>query len=127
MADETATISDNTTEPTEQATTPTPAPTPASAPKPHAPSPAAFAKKAVKRPAPAASASSYSDAEVKAAEAFGRVDDNGTVYVREGDSEREVGSSPTSPRRRRCRCTPVVTLTSRPSWICWRAACIPTR
>ena len=27
MADETATISDNTTEPTEQATTPTPAPT----------------------------------------------------------------------------------------------------
>ena len=94
MADETATISDNTTEPTEQATTPTPAPTPASAPKPHAPSPAAFAKKAVKRPAPAASASSYSDAEVKAAEAFGRVDDNGTVYVREGDSEREVGQFP---------------------------------
>ena len=66
MADETATISDNTTEPTEQATTPTPAPTPASAPKPHAPSPAAFAKKAVKRPAPAASASGYSDTEVKA-------------------------------------------------------------
>ena len=94
MADETATISDNTTEPTEQATTPTPAPTPASAPKPHAPSPAAFAKKAVKRPAPAASASGYSDAEVKAAEAFGRVDDNGTVYVREGDSEREVGQFP---------------------------------
>ena len=94
MGDETATISDNTTEPTEQATTPTPAPTPASAPKPHAPSPAAFAKKAVKRPAPAASASGYSDAEVKAAEAFGRVDDNGTVYVREGDSEREVGQFP---------------------------------
>ena len=94
MADETATISDNTTEPTEQATTPTPAPTPASAPKPYAPSPASFAKKAVKRPAPAASASSYSDAEVKAAEAFGRVDDNGTVYVREGDSEREVGQFP---------------------------------
>ena len=94
MADETATISDNTTEPTEQATTPTPAPTPASAPKPHAPSPAAFAKKAVKRPAPAASASGYSDTEVKAAEAFGRVDDNGTVYVREGDSEREVGQFP---------------------------------
>ena len=98
MADETATISDNTTEPTEQATTPaatpTPAPAPASAPKPHAPSPAAFAKKAVKRPAPAASASGYSDAEVKAAEAFGRVDDNGTVYVREGDSEREVGQFP---------------------------------
>ena len=120
MADETATISDNTTEPTEQATTPTPAPTPASAPKPHAPSPAAFAKKAVKRPAPAASAYRNSDADVTAAEAFGRVADAGTRYVRSG-------SSPTSPRRRRCRCTPVVTLTSRPSWICWRAACIPTR
>ena len=31
---------------------------------------------------------------MKAAEAFGRVDDNGTVYVREGDSEREVGQFP---------------------------------
>lgn len=91
MADETATISDNTTEPTEQATTPTPAPTPASAPKPHAPSPAAFAKKAVKRPAPPLR---HPAIRTPRAEAFGRVDDNGTVYVREGDSEREVGQFP---------------------------------
>ncbi len=31
---------------------------------------------------------------MKAAEAFGRVDDNGTVYVKDGDSEREVGQFP---------------------------------
>ena len=36
----------------------------------------------------------YSEADVKAAEAFGRVDDNGTVFVKDGDAEREVGQFP---------------------------------
>ena len=31
---------------------------------------------------------------VKTAEAFGRVDDNGTVFVKDGDAEREVGQFP---------------------------------
>lgn len=106
MADEkNVTDTENTTDTTEQATTPaheeqasaTPAsPTPSAMPKPHAPSPAAFAKKPatqhVAAPAPATGA--YADADVKAAEAFGRVDDNGTVFVREGDAEREVGQFP---------------------------------
>ncbi|MCO6558263.1 MAG: DUF349 domain-containing protein [Bifidobacterium sp.] len=70
------------------------APAPAKpAPKPHVPSPLAFAKKPAKHPV-AAPAHTYSEADVKAAEAFGRVDDKGTVYVREGESEREVGEFP---------------------------------
>lgn len=107
MADETVTEPVNTAAPEEQATTPapeasaaTPAPTPspASMPKPHAPSPAAFAKKApaakAHAAAPAAATAIYSEADVKAAEAFGRVDDNGTVFVKDGDAEREVGQFP---------------------------------
>lgn len=102
MADETVTETENTAATEEQATTPAPeaspaTPIPASMPKPHAPSPAAFAKKAPAAKAhvaaPAAHAA-YSDADVKAAEAFGRVDDNGTVFVKEGDTEREVGQFP---------------------------------
>lgn len=67
------------------------APTPASL-KSHAPSPAAFAKAphAAAKPAGAG----YSQADIEKAESFGRVDDNGTVYVREGDGEREVGQFP---------------------------------
>lgn len=63
------------------------------APKPHAPSPAAFTKKTApaKTTAPTAA---YSDADVEAAKAFGRVDDNGTVFVKDGDGEREVGQFP---------------------------------
>ena len=107
MADETVTEPVNTAAPEEQATTPapeasaaTPAPTPspASMPKPHAPSPAAFAKKTLaakpRAAAPAAATAAYSEADVKAAEAFGRVDDNGTVFVKDGDAEREVGQFP---------------------------------
>ena len=107
MADETVTEPVNTAAPEEQATTPapeasaaTPAPTPspASMPKPHAPSPAAFAKKTPsakpRAAAPAAATATYSEADVKAAEAFGRVDDNGTVFVKDGDAEREVGQFP---------------------------------
>ncbi|MBW3082375.1 DUF349 domain-containing protein, partial [Bifidobacterium phasiani] len=64
-----------------------------SMPKPHAPSPAAFAKKP-QRHAPKSAAVTYSQADVEAAEAFGRVDENGTVFVREGEAEREVGQFP---------------------------------
>jgi hypothetical protein len=59
----------------------------------HAPSPLAFAKKPVKSPV-AAPVHTYSDSDIKAAEAFGRVDENGTVYVKEDGNEREVGQFP---------------------------------
>lgn len=78
--------------------------TPAPAPAPHAPSPAAMATKRPHVPSPAAFASKgsahrpvpsgYSDADVAEAEGFGRVAQDGTVYVREGDSERAVGQFP---------------------------------
>lgn len=93
MADENVTASENTTETNEQAATPAtqaskPAvPSPA-AMKPHAPSPAAFAKKAPQRPA---TSTGFSEADIKATEAFGRVADDGTVFVKEGEGEREVG------------------------------------
>ena len=99
MADENVTASENINETTEQATTPAvkaskPAvPSPASM-KPHAPSPAAFAKKAPQHTAPAAASTGFSDADVKAAEAFGRVADDGTVFVKDGEGEREVGQFP---------------------------------
>lgn len=97
MADETVTPK-NIENTTVQATTPTShepatAPSPATM-KPHAPSPAAFAKKAPQHTAAPAATSGYSDADVKAAEAFGRVDESGTVFVKEGDGEREVGQFP---------------------------------
>lgn len=96
MADENITASENTTETNEQAATPAtqtskPAvPSPA-AMKPHAPSPAAFAKKAPQRPA---TSTGFSEADIKATEAFGRVADDGTVFVKEGEGEREVGQFP---------------------------------
>lgn len=89
MADENVTASENTTETNEQAATPAtqaskPVPSPA-AMKPHAPSPAAFAKKAPQRPA----TSTGFEADIKATEVFGRVADDGTVFVKEGEGERE--------------------------------------
>ncbi len=63
--------------------------------KPHAPSPAAFAKKpssGVQVAAPSAAA--YTDEQIKEAANFGIVDDNGTVFVKEGESKREVGQFP---------------------------------
>ncbi|WP_427876900.1 DUF349 domain-containing protein [Gardnerella sp. 2492-Sm] len=57
--------------------------------KPHAPSPASFAHKT--RVVAQAPTISYSDEDVKAAKTFGRVDENGTVYIRENGDEREVG------------------------------------
>ena len=104
MADENVTEPMNTTENAGQTTKtasqpqtgakPTAVPSPANI-KHHAPSPAAFAKKkpAHHNAAPAAHVA-YSDEDVKQAESFGRVDDNGTVYVKDGDGEREVGQFP---------------------------------
>ena len=75
----------------DEATTPAAAvPSPA-AMKAHAPSPAVLAKSPV---AHLASSSSHDDVELKEAESFGRVDGNGTVYVKEGEEEREVGQFP---------------------------------
>ena len=104
MADENVTEPKNTTENAGQTTKTTPQPQtgaePTAVPSPanikhHALSPAAFAKKkpAHHNAAPAAHVA-YSDEDVKQAESFGRVDDNGTVYVKDGDGEREVGQFP---------------------------------
>ena len=59
------------------------------APKPVAPSPASFAHKT--RVVAQAPTISYSEEDIKAAKTFGRVDENGTVYVTENGAEREVG------------------------------------
>lgn len=109
MADENVTASENTTETNEQAATPAtqaskPAvPSPA-AMKPHAPSPAAFAKKAPQRPA---TSTGFSEADIKATEAFGRVADDGTVFVKEGEENARSDSSRTLPRKRPRHCMPV--------------------
>ena len=67
--------------------------------KPHAPSPAAFAKKPASGVQVAVpSAVAYTDEQIKDAERFGRVDDSGTVFVKEGNSEREVGQFPDAPK-----------------------------
>ncbi|MCT6810803.1 MAG: DUF349 domain-containing protein, partial [Bifidobacterium sp.] len=88
------------TEDAQTQSTPVPAePKPATAeaptaPKPKAvPSPAALAHKAPHvKAAPAAP--TYSQEEIDKAEAFGRVDEQGNVFVREGDQERQVGQFP---------------------------------
>ncbi|CCH78378.1 conserved hypothetical protein [Nostocoides japonicum T1-X7] len=69
----------------ESAPSPTPAPKPG---PPRIPTPAAIAKRV--HPAPAAAAPAHSDSA-----RFGRVDEaTGTVYVTDGDGEREVGAYP---------------------------------
>lgn len=112
MADETVTNTENTAETTPntdaqvsvdtaateanapvETAAPAPTPTPAAV-KPAAPSPAAFAKKPAPAHVAAPATGTYAEADVKAAEAFGRVDESGTVYVKEGDAEREVGQFP---------------------------------
>ncbi|PAU68177.1 DUF349 domain-containing protein [Bifidobacterium criceti] len=96
MADNNVTES-QTNDPTQQAAAPEAAkhakaaPTPAAI-KAHAPSPAAFAKNA--KAAPAAKTGGFAEQDIKEAERFGRVGDDGTVYVKEGDAEREVGQFP---------------------------------
>jgi hypothetical protein len=79
----------------EPATPATPAvPTPASVPKPSAiPTPAALAK-AVPHPAVTTVAPPAITTDHSASAAFGRVDENGTVFVRTKDGEQEVGSYP---------------------------------
>jgi hypothetical protein len=83
-------------------------PTPKTAPRPSAPRPSALPKpSALRRPAtpdasaaaaPAAPAApvppALDAAAVEAAEQFGRVDDEGTVYVHESAGERAVGQFP---------------------------------
>ena len=65
------------------------------APRPTAPSPAALAKLAPTRPAvtPSPEIQAVTD-DHSASAAFGRVDEEGRVFVRDGDEEREVGSYP---------------------------------
>lgn len=58
----------------------------------HTPSPQNFAKRT--NNSTVASLSLYTASDVEEAESFGRADDNGTVYVKEGDGEREVGQFP---------------------------------
>jgi hypothetical protein len=70
-----------------------PVPTPASIPKPSAiPTPAALAKAAPHPAAPAAPPPITTDHSASAA--FGRVDENGTVFVRTREGDKEVGSYP---------------------------------
>lgn len=66
--------------------------------KPHIPSPAALAKKPAQQHVPTPVAAVYSESDVKAAEAFGRVDDQGGVFVKEESGEREVGQFPDAPK-----------------------------
>ncbi|GAA3614592.1 DUF349 domain-containing protein [Marihabitans asiaticum] len=85
-------MSDNTPSPSDDTVdqaTPSPQPTP----RPAAPSPAAMAKMAPRRPTPAAAPAPVTSDHSASAE-FGRVGEDGTVYVREGDGERAVGSYP---------------------------------
>ena len=68
-----------------------PAPAPA-APKPAVPSPAALASRMAARPAPSGVAPVVHARSDSAR--FGRVDEQGHVFVKVGDEEREVGSYP---------------------------------
>jgi len=105
MSEETVTTPDNesadaaqaagTTPATPKAAKPAQPATPKNTPKPGAhPSPAAFAKKAKKASVKPVASTTFSPEDVKAAEAFGRVGDDGTVFVKDGDNERAVGQYP---------------------------------
>lgn len=87
MSDETATTPETVT-PAAETTGAAPAAPKPQAPKPHAPSPSAFARKA---PKVSSVKGSYSEEDLRQAESFGRVADDGTVFVKDGDGEREVG------------------------------------
>ena len=63
--------------------------------KPPIPSPAAFAHHPAVYIVPA-SGTQFSQADLDKAKNFGRVDDNGNVFVKDGDGEREVGQFPDS-------------------------------
>ncbi len=116
-ADEPATTEESTSTEEPATTTAEPAATAAPAPRPTAPKPSALAgapkPSALRRPTPAPPGQSaakapetaptpvvppvHDAAEAAAAEAFGRVDDEGNVYVREGAGERVVGQFPGVP------------------------------
>ncbi|MCW2683525.1 MAG: hypothetical protein JWP33_1438 [Blastococcus sp.] len=92
-----AAVADGTADPSAATETPTPAAAPIPAPpRPSIPKPSAL--RGMTRPAPApAAAEAAAPAEAPAAPAsdptaWGRVDEDGTVYVRTADGERAVGS-----------------------------------
>ncbi|MFC2495701.1 DUF349 domain-containing protein [Scardovia wiggsiae] len=60
------------------------------APKPFIPSPKAFAGRTQK----SSTVNTYNAADLENASSFGRVAEDGTVYVKDGDDEREVGQLP---------------------------------
>ena len=60
------------------------------APKPLIPSPKAFAGRTQK----SSTVNTYNAADLENASSFGRVAEDGTVYVKDGDDEREVGQLP---------------------------------
>ncbi|MDD6460958.1 MAG: DUF349 domain-containing protein [Bifidobacteriaceae bacterium] len=94
MSEQTVTTSDN------ESATPKPATPKPAAPKPGPhPSPAAFAKKAAKATVKPVS-TTFSDEDVREAEKFGRVGDDGTVYVKDGDDERAVGQYPDAEKEK---------------------------
>lgn len=64
------------------------------APRPSAPSPAALARMAPRPTATPAPEAPAITTDHSASAAFGRVDEEGKVYVRDGEGEREVGSYP---------------------------------
>lgn len=88
MADNTVTTSET---PHQHAATPTPA----AMKNVHTPSPAALAH--TQRPHIPAHAGHQDQTALEHAESFGRVDDNGTVFVIENGTEREVGQFPDAP------------------------------
>lgn len=64
------------------------------APRPTAPSPAALARMVPRPPATPAAELPTITTDHSASAAFGRVDEDGKVYVKDGETEREVGSYP---------------------------------
>ena len=64
------------------------------APRPSAPSPAALARMAPRPTPPPAAEAPAMTTDHSASAAFGRVDEEGKVFVKDGEGEREVGSYP---------------------------------
>jgi hypothetical protein len=98
-ADETAAPSTPAEPPTTAPPVPGPRPSPASiAPRPRpVPGPPPSAPRPITAPTPVVvppPAAPIDPVEAAAAAAFGRVTDEGTVYVRDGETEREVGQVP---------------------------------
>lgn len=96
MADENVTPTENPTEPIDRESTDnaTPSVAPATPVKPAVPSPAALAHKpASNHPVTTAT---YSAADLEHARSFGRVDEQGNVFVKDDEGEREVGQFPDS-------------------------------